>query len=93
LQGFHAQSGISRRFSDLLHVQEHFLRLLAMEEKRTERSNETFMLMLIDISRLIQWCYTPKTMKKLLKTIHSATRDTDIKGWYNLNKIIGIILY
>jgi hypothetical protein len=30
-------------------------------------------------------------MKKLLSTIHQATRETDVKGWYHFHKIIGVI--
>ena len=91
LNGDHFKSSAVVDDDSLFYIQEHFLRMLALEQKRTERSNESFMLMLIDISRLLHRGFNPKTMKKLLNAIHSATRETDIKGWYNLNKTIGII--
>ena len=68
-----------------------FRRMLNMEQKRSERLNKSIMFMLIDIAELLQCKKVSKTIKKLLNTLYSITRETDIKGWYDANRTIGII--
>ena len=69
-----------------------FRYLLVIERKRMERSNRNFMLMLLDISALPN---TPQrnevTVPALADMLFIQTRDTDIKGWYASNKVIGVI--
>ena len=47
--------------------------------------------MLIDVAPLLQYKKVSKIIKKLLNTLYSITRETDIKGWYDTNRTIGII--
>jgi len=70
----------------------HFHHMLRIERKRTERSKKPFLLMLIDISGLRprQQCnsYVCDKIKPLLT---SCSRETDIRGWYEHNKVTGTI--
>ncbi len=69
----------------------YFQRMLIVEQKRMERSNTSFMLMLIDISELPECGNASQMMKKLLQAVFKSTRETDIKGWYAFGSTIGII--
>jgi exopolysaccharide biosynthesis polyprenyl glycosylphosphotransferase len=68
----------------------HFRNMLRLERKRTERSKKPFLLMLLDLSglRTQQRNDYYETMKPILL---SCSRETDIRGWYQQNAIIGII--
>ena len=70
--------------------QELFLKLLCLERKRTERSGRFFVLMLLDPGNLVKQTKTP-VMLNLLSAVSQATRDTDLKGWYEDEAIIGVI--
>lgn len=64
--------------------QELFATLLLLERKRCERSGARFGLALLDISRLddaLLFC----------DSISSQLRETDIAGWYQDGKVVGII--
>ena len=84
-------SGIVFLSNDPLHDEECFRRMLGAEQKRTEQLNKSFMLMLIDVSALLQCKNARKIVQKLLDAICAITRETDIKGWHDANKSIGII--
>ncbi len=75
----------------LLYDEEYFRNMLVLERKRTERSNKAFMLMLIDISGLLQCINASDIIEKLLDIIYHTTRDTDIKGWYVADRTLGIV--
>lgn len=68
-----------------------FQELLILERKRSERSQKQFLLVLIDIQRLALAERTNGTGKKLVRMLKYISRETDIKGWYEENRIIGII--
>jgi hypothetical protein len=72
-------------------MEEHFRSMLEMERKRMQQCNTPFMLMFVDVADLLQCKNTRKTFKNLLTAIENSTRDTDMKGWYEANRIIGII--
>jgi exopolysaccharide biosynthesis polyprenyl glycosylphosphotransferase len=69
----------------------HFQHMLRIERKRTERSKEPFLLMLLDISGLLEKHPNSAVMEKIHSILSSCFRETDIKGWYNENRVIGII--
>lgn len=77
----------------LFHKEEYFHRLLVMERKRTERSGNPSVLMLIDISKLSANWNPPGTIDNIvLQLICSIFRETDIVGWYKSYSVIGVIL-
>jgi hypothetical protein len=83
--------GLPVPYTCRLDAEDHFRSMLAAERKRAELLDSPFLLMLIDIAGLSQNGNTRKTFKKLLDAVDGATRETDIRGWYETNKILGII--
>lgn len=74
----------------VFYSQTHFLHMLKIERKRTQRSNVPFLLMLVnlgDLSKLERMAYAAD-VKAILD---SSLRETDIKGWYEEDRIIGVI--
>jgi lipopolysaccharide/colanic/teichoic acid biosynthesis glycosyltransferase len=69
-----------------------FHHLLRIERCRTERSGTPFLLLLLDISALTDELRHDRIMDKLLSALRSALRETDIRGWYDHDRIIGVIL-
>lgn len=71
--------------------EEEFRKMLAIERKRTERSNEPFLLVLVDgIDRLGGWNKVPgldRAVHKLAQTL----RETDVFGWYLAASTLGLI--
>ena len=68
-----------------------FHRLLHIEKMRSERSQKPLLLMIIDISSLMNE-HNPQEIQGQIKSVlGSSLRETDIKGWYNYNEKIGII--
>ncbi len=71
--------------------EDYFRGMLLMERKRSERSRKPFMLMLLNLSKLSPGGVKIKVIKKLIKTLNTSTREIDIKGWYKLNLVMGIL--
>jgi lipopolysaccharide/colanic/teichoic acid biosynthesis glycosyltransferase len=67
-----------------------FTRFLCVERKRTERSGRRFVLMLLDAGPLTSSGGRAQ-VANLLEAVARCTRDTDLKGWYRQNSIIGVI--
>src|SRR5262249_52488098 len=72
---------------------ESFVRILSLERKRTHRSQRPFLLMLLDLSRLLRdrQQQRSKLVKNVIKSLQLCARQTDMIGWYKPNSIIGII--
>jgi lipopolysaccharide/colanic/teichoic acid biosynthesis glycosyltransferase len=70
--------------------QELFMKLLCLEQKRTQRSGRRFVLMLLDPGNLLKGARAPG-LAHLMSVIAQSTRDTDLKGWYKHGSIIGVI--
>ena len=67
-----------------------FNRKLYIERKRTERSKKPFLLMLINIENVLQTDTDNQVLKKIVSTLFTATRDIDVKGWYQYRAVVGI---
>jgi lipopolysaccharide/colanic/teichoic acid biosynthesis glycosyltransferase len=72
-------------------TQERFLRMLALERKRTERSRQCFVLMLLEPASLMKGISNKLTLEKVLDFVDDSTRETDIKGWYRAGSVVGVI--
>jgi lipopolysaccharide/colanic/teichoic acid biosynthesis glycosyltransferase len=81
--------GTARDFVFL--TQEMFVRRLHLEQKRTERSRRAFVLMLLESRKLFKANDPRSSFKQVLTVISAATRETDVKGWYEEGSTIGII--
>lgn len=68
-----------------------FHELLNTERKRTERSGRPFLLMLINIDRVFDAAEKELDIGEIAGLLFSMTRDTDMKGWYKQDSILGVI--
>jgi lipopolysaccharide/colanic/teichoic acid biosynthesis glycosyltransferase len=69
-----------------------FHRMLSLERKRTERSGRRFVLMLLDSSALLKdHSDGPAALTRVLHILLHSTRETDVKGWYQRDRTIGVI--
>ena len=71
--------------------QSHFHHMLRLERMRTERSKKPFLLLLLDISRLIETTQDIKIVDEVKTSLNPLLREVDIRGWYHYNKIIGVL--
>jgi len=76
--------------SDSFYDESHFNRMFDLEIKRTKRSKKPFVLILINITGLKE-SRTIDVLNKFQKAFLSGFRETDIRGWYKQESIIGII--
>ncbi len=67
-----------------------FIRMLYLERKRTERSKRPFLLMLLNIEDLIPLS-GKGAIQELDGALSSCIRETDMRGWYENGRILGII--
>jgi len=65
--------------------------MLRLERKRTERSHRRFVLMLLDACGLLKDDESRETLHKVMAVLSHSVRETDIKGWYKDDSIIGVI--
>ncbi len=72
-------------------AQKPFLKMLALERKRTERSVRGFVLMLLDCGSLLKIAHKAESFEKILHALSKSTRETDITGWYKDRVVIGVI--
>jgi lipopolysaccharide/colanic/teichoic acid biosynthesis glycosyltransferase len=69
----------------------HFHHLLRVERQRTERSRKPFLLLLLDISALIAKPRPEEILKKFYCGLKSALREADLRGWYDHDRVVGVI--
>jgi hypothetical protein len=74
--------------SDCFYDESHFNRFFDLEIKRTKRSKKPFVLVLINITGFKK---SYAMLNKLQKALSSGFRETDIRGWYKQESVIGII--
>jgi len=74
-----------------LYLEEYFNDMLCLERKRTERSKNPFLLMLLNIEKINNSKEKNKIIKKIVHILFSFTREIDIKGWFEHDSIIGVI--
>jgi lipopolysaccharide/colanic/teichoic acid biosynthesis glycosyltransferase len=72
-------------------VEDSFLRMLALERKRTERSHRRFVLMLLESGSLLKGGTSKEIFGRVLDALFRSTRETDLKGWYKSGHTIGVI--
>jgi lipopolysaccharide/colanic/teichoic acid biosynthesis glycosyltransferase len=68
-----------------------FESILTLERKRAERSGKPFALMLLDANNPLQNGIRERLLKNVLMALASATRDTDLIGWYKEGAVLGVI--
>lgn len=68
-----------------------FHHTLSLERKRAKRSKRHFLLILLHVGDLLIRPESQRFVKKIENALSSCVRETDIKGWYQQDKIISII--
>jgi len=68
-----------------------FVSMLYLERRRAERTQKRFVLVLMDVSRVLAAGQKIRTVQKIAAGLSNNTRETDIIGWYMENSLIGII--
>lgn len=68
-----------------------FHHLLHIEKLRSERSQKPLLLMIIDISSVMNDGASIEIPGQIKAALSPSLREVDIRGWYNYNKTIGII--
>jgi lipopolysaccharide/colanic/teichoic acid biosynthesis glycosyltransferase len=68
-----------------------FKRMLAIERKRTERTKEPFLLMLLDLGNCQSAGKIEQSLESVVTAMRSCTRETDVLGWYKDRSIAGVI--
>jgi exopolysaccharide biosynthesis polyprenyl glycosylphosphotransferase len=71
-------------------AEESFVKQLALERKRAERSGRSFVLMLLDLNRLLRKGSSDEAVGRIISVLAHAIRETDIRGWY-AESVIGVI--
>ena len=71
--------------------EEAFRRMIAIERKRTERTNEPFLLMLLECVDRQPPGKLTRALDNLMTALLSATRETDVIGWHRQHQAIGLL--
>lgn len=71
--------------------EEGFKRMIAVERKRTERSREPFLLMLLEAGNHQRTDKKGKALDKIISAMLASTRETDIVGWYKDGTTVGVM--
>jgi hypothetical protein len=68
-----------------------FQRMLSLERKRAQRSRKPFLLALLEMEHPLAGARHQKTLTRILSALDSATRDTDVTGWYKDECVVGVM--
>jgi lipopolysaccharide/colanic/teichoic acid biosynthesis glycosyltransferase len=68
-----------------------FVHTLRMERRRTERSLQPFLLMLVDISQVPNRANGENAVSKIVHALSSATRETDTCGWLTQDAVLAVV--
>jgi hypothetical protein len=71
--------------------EDFFMKALSIEQKRAERSERRFVLMLIDTRKALQAEGGDIILEGIAKALSVSTRETDLHGWYNNGSVVGVI--
>lgn len=64
------------------YIEEFFHEMLTFERKRSERSGEPFLVMMLDFAGIRNLVKRHQTVKEAVKILSGLIRETDIMGWY-----------
>jgi lipopolysaccharide/colanic/teichoic acid biosynthesis glycosyltransferase len=68
-----------------------FKRMIAIERKRTERSKEPFLLMLLEAGNHQNSERSEKALQNILYILPLSIRETDVIGWYKNQTTAGVM--
>jgi len=82
---------LAKEGSVTLAPEDMFRRVLALERKRSERSRQRFVLMLLHTGNLLQTEHGEVILGAITKGLFKSIRETDIPGWHEKDRAIGVI--
>ena len=68
-----------------------FRSMIAYERKRTERSRQPVVLMLLDVGEYLSTDKNGRVLGNVLSALSHSTRDTDVTGWYKNQSVVGVM--
>jgi len=69
-----------------------FVSMLYLERRRAERAQNRFVLILVDVQKIVNDVSgKERAVQMLAKSLSEVTRETDIIGWYLENSLMGVI--
>ena len=69
-----------------------FVSMLYLERRRAERARKRFVLVLLDVKKLLNGVrQRDRTIQSLTNTLSEAIRETDVIGWYLQDSLLGVI--
>ena len=68
-----------------------FMRMIAIERKRTERSGNPFLLMLLETDNQQDSGENGTILDSIVSALQSFFRETDVLGWYKDQTAVGVI--
>ncbi len=68
-----------------------FKRTIALERKRSERSKEPFLLMLVDVGNSPESKDSQYVLESMTTVLMGCSRDTDVIGWYRERSTLGVM--
>jgi lipopolysaccharide/colanic/teichoic acid biosynthesis glycosyltransferase len=71
--------------------EEFFHYSMSLERKRAERSRRSFLLILLDLTRLLVEERGEKILDNVLSSVSMTVRETDITGWHKNGDVLGIM--
>ena len=71
--------------------EEAFHRMITIERRRTTRSRKSFLLMLLDLGDHTASKPNRLGLNKILSTLSSMLRETDVTGWYKEDSVVGVM--
>ena len=86
---------LTKRPSSGLHsvalTEESFHRMIALERKRTERSRNPFLLMLLETGDGLESDDDENLLSEVLSALSDSIRETDVSGWYKGSSVVGVM--
>ncbi|MFZ0962472.1 MAG: sugar transferase [Terriglobia bacterium] len=68
-----------------------FRKVLSLERRRSERSGQRFVLMLVHAGELLQAEGGEALLGTITKALSMSIRETDLCGWYKKDMVVGVI--
>jgi lipopolysaccharide/colanic/teichoic acid biosynthesis glycosyltransferase len=65
--------------------------MIALERKRTERSQKPFLLMLLETGDSLESDDDENLLSKVLSALSDSIRETDVSGWYKGSSVVGVM--
>ena len=91
LDPINGYAGCAEDGTSSLESEEMFRKVLSLERKRSERSRQRFVLMLLDLGQLLQGDGQEAVLHSITRALSASTRETDLHGWYQKDMVVGVI--